>query len=226
MFHLSKLLYLLLALALSIHPAVAEPNPAPFSKEAISILSLEPDTAIYAGTWIANTQEKAFLLLGSEIEHQMWLAVAVQANKDSYRIIAQSDPILSYENYCIGNVEMLDKWNDGNPYFWYSIGNDTQIYISISDASDDTWRVDSGFIKDVENSVDLNYYTADDGNAIIVYDVCYPQICWPIGNRMLLEHFDILSIEKESLAALEYLHEFDQSHRLGDQDATYKIIWE
>lgn len=221
---LAKLLTLFLVLILSFHQVIAAQASEPFSKETLSISFLEQNTAIYAGTWIANSQERAFLLLGNEKE--MWLAVALQAGDGTYQIIAQSNQILSYEDYRAGHVEMLDKWDNGNPYFWYSTGNDTQIYITISDAGDDAWSISSGVINSFEKSIDFNFYISDSKDSIIVYETCYPQIQWPIGDNMRLEGFDITIIKKESLAALEYLDKFQQTHQLNDLDTTYKIIWE
>src|SRR5699024_12561713 len=65
----------------------------PFSKDALSIPSLDEDTAIYAGTWVADSEEQAFLLLGNE--NVMWLAVATQMEDGAYQLIAQSKPVLS-----------------------------------------------------------------------------------------------------------------------------------
>ena len=122
---LTKLLAILLVLILSFHQVIAAEAAGPFSKDALSIPSLDENTAIYAGTWVADSEEQAFLLLGNE--KVMWLAVATQMEDGTYQLIAQSKPVLSYETYCSGSVEMMDKWDDGRPYFWYSIGH----YITI-----------------------------------------------------------------------------------------------
>ena len=114
---LTKLFAFLLVLILSFHSVIAAEAAEPFSKDALSIPSLDEDTAIYAGTWVADSEEQAFLLLGNE--KVMWLAVATQMEDGAYQLIAQSKPVLSYEKYCLGSVEMMDKWDDGRPYFWY-----------------------------------------------------------------------------------------------------------
>ncbi len=114
---LTKLLAILLVLILSFHQVIAAEAAGPFSKDALSIPSLDENTAIYAGTWVADSEEQAFLLLGNE--KVMWLAVATQMEDGAYQLIAQSKPVLSYEKYCLGSVEMMDKWDDGRPYFWY-----------------------------------------------------------------------------------------------------------
>ena len=114
---LTKLFAFLLVLILSFPQVLAAEAAEPFSKDALSIPSLDEDTAIYAGTWVADSEEQAFLLLGNE--KVMWLAVATQMEDGAYQLIAQSKPVLSYEKYCLGSVEMMDKWDDGRPYFWY-----------------------------------------------------------------------------------------------------------
>ena len=95
---LTKLFAFLLVLILSFPQVLAAEAAEPFSKDALSIPSLDEDTAIYAGTWVADSEEQAFLLLGNE--KVMWLAVATQMEDGTYQLIAQSKPVLSYEKYC------------------------------------------------------------------------------------------------------------------------------
>ena len=228
---LTKLFAFLLALILSFHQVIAAEAAEPFSKDALSIPSLDENTAIYAGTWVAGSEEQAFLLLGNE--KVMWLAVATQMEDGTYQLIAQSKPVLSYEKYCLGSVEMMDKWDDGRPYFWYSIGHYINYYLLASDAGDGTWIVHSGYIDahggytDVcEEDIHFNFYISDSEDYFIVFDTAFPQIEWPIGDHMKLEGFDITIIQKECEDALEYLDEFDKTHGLDEQDDTYKIIWD
>ena len=228
---LTKLFAFLLVLILSFPQVLAAEAAEPFSKDALSIPSLDEDTAIYAGTWVADSEEQAFLLLGNE--KVMWLAVATQMEDGTYQLIAQSKPVLSYETYCLGSVEMMDKWDDGRPYFWYSIGHYINYYLLASDAGDGTWIVHSGYIDahggytDVcEEDIHFNFYISDSEDYFIVFDTAFPQIEWPIGDHMKLEGFDITIIQKECEDALEYLDEFDKTHSLGEQDDTYKIIWD
>ena len=228
---LTKLFAFLLELILSFPQVLAAEAAEPFSKDALSIPSLDEDTAIYAGTWVADSEEQAFLLLGNE--NVMWLAVATQMEDGAYQLIAQSKPVLSYETYCSGSVEMMDKWDDGRPYFWYSIGHYINYYLLASDAGDGTWIVHSGYIDahggytDVcEEDIHFNFYISDSEDYFIVFDTAFPQIEWPIGDHMKLEGFDITIIQKECEDALEYLDEFDKTHGLDEQDDTYKIIWD
>ena len=228
---LTKLFAFLLVLILSFHSVIAAEAAEPFSKDALSIPSLDEDTAIYAGTWVADSEEQAFLLLGNE--NVMWLAVATQMEDGAYQLIAQSKPVLSYETYCSGRVVMMDKWDDGRPYFWYYIGNYINYYLLASDAGDGTWIVHSGYIDahggytDVcEEDIDFNFYISDSEDYMLVYETAFPQIEWPIGDNLNLEGFDITIIQRECEDALEYLDAFKETHRLGDQDTTYKIFWD
>ena len=228
---LTKWFVFLLVLILSFPQVLAAEAAEPFSKDALSIPSLDEDTAIYAGTWVADSEEQAFLLLGNE--KVMWLAVATQMEDGAYQLIAQSKPVLSYETYCSGSVEMMDKWDDGRPYFGYSIGNYINYYLLASDAGDGTWIVRSGYIDahggytDVcEEDIDFNFYISDREDYMFVYETAFPQIEWPIGDNLNLEGFDITIIQRECEDALEYLDEFDKTHSLGEQDDTYKIIWD
>ena len=228
---LTKLFAFLLVLILSFHSVIAAEAAEPFSKDALSIPSLDEDTAIYAGTWVADSEEQAFLLLGNE--NVMWLAVATQMEDGAYQLIAQSKPVLSYETYCSGRVVMMDKWDDGRPYFWYYIGNYINYYLLALDAGDGTWIVHSGYIDahggytDVcEEDIHFNFYISDREDYMFVYETAFPQIEWPIGDNLNLEGFDITIIQRECEDALEYLDEFDKTHSLGEQDDTYKIIWD
>ena len=228
---LTKLFAFLLVLILSFHSVIAAEAAEPFSKDALSIPSLDEDTAIYAGTWVADSEEQAFLLLGNE--KVMWLAVATQMEDGAYQLIAQSKPVLSYETYCSGSVEMTDRWDDGVPYFGYSIGNYINYYLLVSDAGDGTWIVRGGYIDahggytDVcEEDIDFNFYISDREDYMFVYETAFPQIEWPIGDNLNLEGFDITIVQRECEDALEYLDEFDKTHSLGEQDDTYKIIWD
>ena len=228
---LTKLFAFLLVLILSFHQVIAAEAAEPFSKDALSIPSLDENTAIYAGTWVAGSEEQAFLLLGNE--KVMWLAVATQMEDGAYQLIAQSKPVLSYETYCSGRVVMMDKWDDGRPYFWYYIGNYINYYLLASDAGDGTWIVHSGYIDahggytDVcEEDIHFNFYISDREDYMFVYETAFPQIEWPIGDNLNLEGFDITIIQRECEDALEYLDEFDKTHSLGEQDDTYKIIWD
>ena len=117
---LTKLFAFLLVLLLSFPQAIAAEAAGPFSKDALSIPSLDEKIAIYAGTWVAGSEEQAFLLLGNE--KVMWLAVATQMEDGTYQLIAQSKPVLSYETYCSGSVEMMDRCDDGRPYFGIPLG--------------------------------------------------------------------------------------------------------
>ena len=228
---LTKWFVFLLVLILSFPQVLAAEAAEPFSKDALSIPSLDEDTAIYAGTWVADSEEQAFLLLGNE--KVLWLAVATQMEDGAYQLIAQSKPVLSYETYCSGRVVMMDKWDDGRPYFWYYIGNYINYYLLASDAGDGTWIVHSGYIDahggytDVcEEDIDFNFYISDSEDYMLVYETAFPQIEWPIGDNLNLEGFDITIIQRECEDALEYLDEFDKTHGLDEQDDTYKIIWD
>ena len=236
MHHLWKLFASMFALILSFYQVIAAEAAEPFSKDAVFIPSLDENTAIYAGTWIADSEEKAFLLLGNEKD--MWLAVAMQMEDDAYQLVAQSKPVLSYEAYCLGSVEMTDRWDNGRPYFRYSLAYEINLYLSVSDAGDGTWIVHGGNVDFYEENIDFNFYASsrEDSGAyreasipygedyMLAYETAFPQIEWPIGDNLKLEGFDLSTIQTECLAALEYLEEFDKTHSLGEQDDVYRII--
>ena len=190
-------------------------------------VELEPGYEVYDGAWINGAPHAAFLLLGNEDVDDMRLAVVTRKEDGLYHIVAQSEKIFSFETYRAGYVDMLDMWNNGEVYFWYTIGQWKNIYVVISDFSENDWRVTSGYVTDEEANVCFNFYYDPTAYAdgIIVYDVHYPQICWPIEGNMTLEGFDLAMISEECVEAVDYLNRFTETHHEGDQDENDRIIW-
>ena len=189
-------------------------------------VSIAPGYAIYKGIWIANSQENAFLLLGSENENVMKVAVASQLDNGQYQIAALSEGIITYEEYCDGAVQLLDHWDDGHPYFWYENRNHKDVYIAVEE-SEDGWKVHNGYITYHENDSQLSFYTTETPNEIVVYGATpSPEIHWPLEAGMLsLDQFDISIIENTCIEALSYLKDFQSSHQYGDKDQQYQIVW-
>lgn len=192
-----------------------------------SSVELEPEYGVYAGAWINGAPYDALLLLGNEEADDMRLAVVTRKEDGLYHIAAQSEKLLSFELYRAGYVEMLDMWNDGQVYFWYTIGHRKGIYVVISDFGENDWRVTSGYVTDEEAGINFNFYynPSEYADGITVYDVHYPQICWPIEENMTLEGFDLATISEECLEAVDYLNRFSETHHEGDQDGNHRIIW-
>ena len=205
--------------------ATATANATPFSVDDMKI-SLAPGYSIFQGTWIAKSRDNAFLLLGSENENVMKVAIASQSSDEQYEIIALSEKIITYEEYCIGAVQLLDKWDDGCPYFWYVAKGYKDVYISVQEDEENDWIVFSGYTEYYEDDTKYcYYYTTDNPNEIIVYDTVSPQISWPLEISLSLDRFDIVAVENACTLALQYLNDFQKNHRFGDQDETYRIIW-
>ena len=190
-------------------------------------VSLEPGYEIVAGAWLYGLPESAFLLLGNESENDMRLAVITRSEDGTYRVIARSERILTYDKYRAGDVEMLDHWNDGSAYFWYMVGHSEEIYMTISDLGENDWRVTSGYATDEEADVHYSYDYDPSAYAdgIILYDCQYPKICWPVEGTMSLEGFRWEAFSEECVAAMGYLRKFSESCREGEQDGTYRILW-
>lgn len=115
-------------------------NAAPFSVDDMKI-SLAPGYSIFQGAWIAKSRDNAFLLLGSENENAMKVAIASQSSDEQYEIVALSEKIITYEEYCIGAVELLDTWDDGRPYFWYVARGYKDVYIRVQEGGENDWKV-------------------------------------------------------------------------------------
>ncbi|MEA5016372.1 MAG: hypothetical protein VB099_17595 [Candidatus Limiplasma sp.] len=220
-----RVMALILTIAILIGmSATATANATPFSVDDMKI-SLAPGYSIFRGTWIAKSRDSAFLLLGSENENVMKVAIASQSSGKQYEITALSEKIITYEEYCIGAIQLLDKWDDGCPYFWYVAKGYKDVYISVKADDEDDWKVKYAYITYYKEDIEFSYYTTDTPNEIIVYDTISPQICWPVEISLSLDHFDIVAVENACTLALQYLNDFQKNHRFGDQDETYRIIW-
>lgn len=222
------LFVLMLVVLLGLSP-ITIANAIPFSADDIDI-SIAPGYAIVKGIWIADSQENAFLLLGSEDDNVMKVAIASQTGDGQYQIVALSEKILAYDEYHDGDVELLDHMNDGRPYFWF-IARDGEsrawkdIYIVAKQDASGDWIVSGGYCQYYEPMVNYSFSTTENPNELIVYDTCCPQIYWPIKGEMSLDHFDFSAVEKICIEALRYLKDFQSSHQFGDQDENYRIVW-
>lgn len=205
--------------------ATGTANATQFSVDDMKI-SLAPGYAIFQGIWIANSRDNAFLLLGSENENVMKVAIASRSNDEQYEIIALSEEIITYEEYGIGAVQLLDTWNDGHPYFWYEAKNYKDVYISVEENEKNVWKVKCGYMTYYEKDITYSYYTTDHPNEINVYGTLFPQICWLVEKDLFLEHFDIVATENACTVAMQYLDAFQKTHQYGAMDETYRIIWD
>lgn len=205
--------------------AMVTANATSFPADDIKI-TLAPGYSIFQSIWIAKSRDNAFLLLGSENENAMKVAIASQSSDEQYEIIALSEKIITYEEYCIGAVQLLDTWDDGLPYFWYEARGYKDVYIRVQEDGENDWKVFCGYTEYYEDDTKYCYYTTDNSNEIIVYDTLFPQICWPLEKDLSLEHFDIATVENACTVALRYLNAFQETHQFGDKDETYRIIWD
>ena len=219
------MLFILTVVIFLVMSATVTANATQFSVDDMKI-SLAPGYAIFQGIWIANSRDNAFLLLGSENENVMKVAIASQSGVEQYEIIALSEDIITYEEYCIGAVQLLDTWNDGHPYFWYEAKDYKDVYISVEENEENVWEVKYGYVTYYEKDITYSYYTTDDPNEIHVYRTLFPQICWPVENGLFLDHFDIVATENACIIALQYLDVFRKTHPYGAMDETYRIIWD
>lgn len=192
-------------------------------------VALEPGYEVIAGTWIGGSPETAFLLIGNGREDIMRLAVVAHPENGVYRVVAQSGKILSCEAYRAGYVEMADHMNDGfQVYFWYVPGTGGDIYLSVRDVGENDWRVTYGYVTAPTGNVDFcfTYDPIKRDGVIAVYDSGWPRICWPIEGNMALDGFDFPPLQEACQDAIAYLRAFSDTHRFGEQDETYRILWD
>lgn len=192
-------LAILLIILLGLSP-LSIANAISFSADDMGV-TLDTGYTIVKGTWIAGSKENALLLVGNEAENIMKVAVASRTEDGRYHIVALSDKVLSYDEYNCGGAELLDRMEDGHPYFWYIARNGENrtwkdIYIVVKQDTSGDWIVSGGYSQYYEPGANYSFSTAENPNELIVYDTCCHQIYWPIQRTMSLDHFDFSAIEK------------------------------
>lgn len=193
---------------------------------------LEPGWEMMHGAWIEDTHVSALLLLGNEAEDETRLAIVRRAEEGDFRVIAQSGPIMPYAKLRCDNIYDLvymdyDEVFD-HVFIWYTVGHAETVYVVMNDLGEDDWRVTYGCLTSEEEELDFSFEFApsEREGVIAVYDSYSPQICWPIEGHMELEGFDLPALTGECIEALKYLKHFGETHRHGEQDETYRILWD
>lgn len=170
---------------------------------------------ILDGTWIAGKTDDAFLLIGSKEDNSLKLAVATQIKQQTYQVVATSKPLLPYDDYVSGASHIADPWQTETPYFWWGAGKITtekEIYIVIEMNESHSWYVSHGFIADSDGNTIYSFDYADNESVFISGETPYPIIRWRTNVSLLLEGFDITTVEALCMNALEVKEEVFENY--------------
>lgn len=157
--------------------------------------------------WIGEMKNQALLLLGSPEEDAVKLAVADLSADGAYRLAACSGAILPCHNFDPLAGIMMDKWSNGQPYYWWgasSIPTDREIYLSLRTNETGVWYVCSGHIADENGVVQCAFWQEDTDSLMVHGETAYPQIRWRTEVSLLLQDFDLNAIEEVCRDALDF----------------------
>ncbi len=213
-----KRLFALLIL-LCIPMAHAETPPVMLLPEGHICLDSEP---------VGPNTEHRLLVLAEPEANAVKLAIAARGDDGIYCVEALSGMIITLHDWNPDAVWMLDKWQDGRPYFWWGVGKpDTTVefYLLLDQDADLGWMITNGFY--VENITGNTYqFTYDEPGFIQVSgETISPAIVWPAELSMQLEGFVLYEVDQACGPALRYLDSFALTHKVDEQDETYRIIW-
>lgn len=220
--HCHRIMSCLLALFLMCGTACAE------SIAPEVAFSLPDGHILLKYVWITDEQKEALLLLGSEAENAVQLAIATQAATGQYLLTALSQPILSYDEYDPELSYLYVAWQDGSPGFWWGFRNDIitdEIYLSLRQDERHGWVAHSGYVKRVDPQAKYVFFLEEPGILTVNGDTPYPQICWTKDFPMALDGFDLQALEGVCWEALAYLDAFADAHGAGAQDGEHFIRW-
>ena len=222
--HCHRIVSCLLALFLMCGAACAE------SIAPEVALSLPEGHILLQYVWITDEQKDALLLLGSEAENAVQLAIATRTSTEHYLLTALSQPILSYDGYDpeLAYLYVDVTWQDGRPGFWWGFRNDIitdEIYLSLRQDERQGWVVHDGYVERVDAQAKYVFFLEEPGFLTVNGDTPYPQICWTMDFPMMLDGFDLPALEGVCREALAYLDAFAEEHDAGAQDGEHFIRW-
>lgn len=196
--------------------------------ETPHVMLLPEEHVCLASEPVGPNAEHRLLVLAAPEENVVKLAMAARGEDSIYRVEALSGMILTLDVWNPDAVWMLDKWQDGHPYFWWGVGKpDTTVefYLLLEQDADLGWMVTNGFY--VENITGNTYhFTYDEPGFIQVSgETISPAIVWPTELSMQLEGFVLYEVDQTCSPALRYLDSFALTHKVDEQDESYCIIW-
>ncbi len=168
---------------------------------------------ILDAAWIGDAKNQALLLLGSPDEDAVKLAAADLAADGVYQLAACSGALLPYRNFDPLAGIMMDKWENGRPYYWWgasSIPTDREIYISLRTNETGAWYVSFGHIADEDGDVRCAFWQEEPGSLTVRGETAFPQIRWRTEVSLLLQDFDLNEVEEVCCDALDFVQVIQQ----------------
>lgn len=214
---MKRLFVLLMLLCLS--QAHAEAPPVMLLPQGHICLASEP---------VGPNAEHRLLALAEPEENAVKLAMAARGEDGIYRVEALSGMIITLDVWNPDAIWMLDKWKDGQPYFWWGVGKpDTtdEFYLLLEQDADLGWMVTNGFYVENITGNTYNFTYAEPGFLQVSGETISPAILWPTELSMQLEGFVMYEVDQVCGPALRYLDRFSLTHTVDEQDETYRIIW-
>lgn len=169
---------------------------------------------VFDAAWIGGAQDQALLLLGSRAEDAVRLAVGVRREGEGSEIVAMSRSLFPFDELEPVNCWMQDKWQNGQPYFWWGAGErkmEREIYLALYTDSAGEWVVSYGYVADGQGTVQHAFWQEEPGVMTVRGDTNYPQIEWRTDVSMQLEGFDLAAVEdvcREAMACVEGLRAY------------------
>lgn len=169
---------------------------------------------VFDAAWIGGAQDQALLLLGSRAEDAVRLAVGVRREGEDSEIVAMSRSLFPFDELEPVNCWMLDKWNDGRPYFWWGGGTpkkEQEIYLRLHCDERGEWVVSGGHVADGMGNVRYGFWQEEAGLLTVRGETPYPEIDWRTDVSMQLDGFDLAAVEdvcREAMACVEGLRAY------------------
>lgn len=166
--------------------------------------------------------------LANQAENAVKLAIAARGEDGVYRVEALSGMILTLDVWDPDAVWMQDKWQDGRPSFWWGVGEPEtteEFFLMFGQNADGVWMVTSGYVTCRITGVTCQFSHAEPGFLQVSGETISPAILWPTELTMQLEGFTLHEVGQACTPALRYLEAFSRTHRVDEQDETYRIVW-
>lgn len=196
--------------------------------EAPYVIALPEGLALLENATVGNDGDCLLLALSEDATHSVKLAIADKMPDGIFRITALSGLIINLDAWDPDEIWMLDKWDDGHPYFWYGTNAShpgDECYLNLEQNADGVWMVASGFTMDHVTGLMNQFYQEEAGYLVVNSDTISPAIRWPSDLPMTLEGFVLHEVDDVCSQANRYLDTFDLEHPFGAQADTYEIIW-
>lgn len=207
---MKKLLLLLLCVLLITVSALADGDLAIATMD--SLLAADcPGAALLDARWLPS--EPGALIGLYTLGDHVGAAIYQQQEDQSFTVASRNDELFALmdDAQCL-----LDGWPENDPDIWYTAPGES-YFLRIARSSQGDWIVRHMAYTRTER--DIQYALSEDEESLIVSDVTWPRIWWPIDRDALaLSDIDVSKICDLCDEAVDYMH---ATNPLG-----YRIDWD